>query len=227
VRFGFDEKQSGEAILSNLADSYLSGGLSGGQGSWLAACLISCCHVCCGAGCCSYQEQIHWCPPCLGVHTPLPALAKRAGVCTPACPADAAQEWDKARRAVLSEAVHDMLLPQMEREARARMAAAARQVALEEAGDKLWSYASQAPLQVGGWGRQEDCGAIEWVGVLGLGGLLMSRCPATCPASHSFTLAPLQPCPSHPPCPPCAPCSPPSACRSGWWMRRRMSRSAA
>ena len=34
VRCGFEELQSGEAILSNLADSYLSGGLSGGFESW-------------------------------------------------------------------------------------------------------------------------------------------------------------------------------------------------
>ena len=67
----------------------------------------------------------------------------------PPQPAEAAREWDKARREVLSEAVHDMLLPQMEREARSRMAAAARQVALEQAADKLWGYASQGPLQVG------------------------------------------------------------------------------
>ncbi len=38
--------------------------------------------------------------------------------CLPAPPADVAQVWDEARRAVLEEAVRDMLLPLMEREVR-------------------------------------------------------------------------------------------------------------
>ncbi|KAI3425064.1 hypothetical protein D9Q98_008441 [Chlorella vulgaris] len=59
-----------------------------------------------------------------------------------------AAAWDKVRRQVLREAVTDFLMPQMEREARTRLAAAARSVALEEAADRLWAYASQAPLQL-------------------------------------------------------------------------------
>ncbi|EFN54675.1 hypothetical protein CHLNCDRAFT_58171 [Chlorella variabilis] len=61
---------------------------------------------------------------------------------------EAASAWDGVRRQVLGEAVRDFLLPLMEREARARLAGMARSAALDEAGDKLWGYASQAPLQV-------------------------------------------------------------------------------
>ncbi|PRW45415.1 transcription elongation factor SPT6 isoform A [Chlorella sorokiniana] len=62
--------------------------------------------------------------------------------------ADVAQSWDEVRRGVLEEAVRDMLLPLMEREVRTRLGASARVAALDKSGDKLWAYATQAPLQV-------------------------------------------------------------------------------
>ena len=74
--------------------------------------------------------------------------------------AEAAQAWDDVRRSVLHDAVVSLLLPAMEREARAGLAADARAAVLDAAADRLWDYASQAPLLVGGgcwspggWGR--------------------------------------------------------------------------
>lgn len=66
----------------------------------------------------------------------------------------AAHRWDELRRSVLRDAVVNLLLPAMEREARSSLAADARAVVLEAAADRLWHYASQAPLQVSrGCGR--------------------------------------------------------------------------
>ncbi|KAL4447813.1 hypothetical protein ABPG75_005032 [Micractinium tetrahymenae] len=61
---------------------------------------------------------------------------------------EAAQAWDEVRKSVLRDAVVNMLLPAMQREARATLASDARAAALEAAADRLWGYASQAPLQV-------------------------------------------------------------------------------
>lgn len=61
---------------------------------------------------------------------------------------EAAQAWDDVRRSVLHDAVVSLLLPAMEREARAGLAADARAAVLDAAADRLWDYASQAPLQV-------------------------------------------------------------------------------
>ncbi|KAL4442498.1 hypothetical protein ABPG77_005082 [Micractinium sp. CCAP 211/92] len=60
----------------------------------------------------------------------------------------AAHRWDELRRSVLRDAVVNLLLPVMEREARSGLAADARAAVLEAAADRLWHYASQAPLQV-------------------------------------------------------------------------------
>lgn len=50
---------------------------------------------------------------------------------------------------MLRDAVVNLLLPTMEREARATLAVDARTAVLEAAADQLWGYASQPPLQVG------------------------------------------------------------------------------
>ena len=57
-------------------------------------------------------------------------------------------EWDKVRKSVLHEALTAHLLPALEREARARLAADARATVLEAASGRLWAYASRAPLSV-------------------------------------------------------------------------------
>ncbi|PSC69358.1 transcription elongation factor SPT6 [Micractinium conductrix] len=61
---------------------------------------------------------------------------------------EAAVEWDKVRKSVLHEALTAHLLPALEREARARLAADARATVLEAASGRLWAYASRAPLSV-------------------------------------------------------------------------------
>lgn len=68
------------------------------------------------------------------------------------------QAWDDLRRRILQEALTQYLLPALEREARSRLAGQAREVVVQEASDKLWAYASQAPLQVWGWrGCVSEC----------------------------------------------------------------------
>ena len=58
------------------------------------------------------------------------------------------QAWNALRREVLEEAVRERLLPALEGEARARLAADAREAALADASDRLWELAKQAPLYV-------------------------------------------------------------------------------
>lgn len=62
--------------------------------------------------------------------------------------AEVGQAWDKMRQRVIAEAVRELLMPLMEREARSRLGSAARAAALDAAADRLWAHASQAPLQV-------------------------------------------------------------------------------
>lgn len=69
-------------------------------------------------------------------------------------------EWDKVRREVLAKALRE-LVKVMEQETRVRMGAEARAAVLESVADRLWGYASQAPLQVrgqggSGWGSEPD-----------------------------------------------------------------------
>ena len=62
---------------------------------------------------------------------------------------DVSVAWDAVRRDAVASALRDHLLPAMEREARGRLAAEARGVVLEAAGERLWEdYASVGPLQV-------------------------------------------------------------------------------
>ena len=55
--------------------------------------------------------------------------------------------WDGVRQQVVQTAVRD-LLPQMEREARSKLAADARAAVVQQASDNLWQLASRAPLTV-------------------------------------------------------------------------------
>lgn len=56
--------------------------------------------------------------------------------------------WDEVRVRVLEEALTQHLLPALEREARAKLATQARMQVAQQAADKLWDFANQAPLQV-------------------------------------------------------------------------------
>ncbi len=89
---------------------------------------------------------------------------------------EAASAWDAMRLQVVRDALCEFLLPQMEREARARLAAMARSAVLEEAGDQLWGYASQAPLQVR-WNWCCSCFAA------------LPACCQICSFSTAFSLA--------------------------------------
>eukprot|EP00887_Chlorella_sp_A99_P000019 scaffold16.g19.t1 len=56
---------------------------------------------------------------------------------------ESAQRWDELRHGVIKDAVEQHLLPALEREARARLAADARRAALARAASKLWRHAAQ------------------------------------------------------------------------------------
>ncbi len=58
-----------------------------------------------------------------------------------------ANAWNEQRMAILHEAVQQRLLPAFALELRGRLLADARHAALHHVADKLWGYASRAPLQ--------------------------------------------------------------------------------
>ena len=57
------------------------------------------------------------------------------------------QEWNKLRRLVLSDALTEFLVPSLTRELRQTLLAESREWALQAVGDKLWDYATQAPVK--------------------------------------------------------------------------------
>ena len=60
---------------------------------------------------------------------------------------DVGRAWAELREQAVQAAVRE-LLPQMEREARSRLAANARASVVQQASDQLWQLASRAPLTV-------------------------------------------------------------------------------
>lgn len=61
---------------------------------------------------------------------------------------DVSQEWNQLRENVLSDAVKKHIIPALERELRVRLVADGREALLRQMSDKLWKYATQAPLKV-------------------------------------------------------------------------------
>ena len=57
------------------------------------------------------------------------------------------REWNELRRKILRDAVQ-RLVPQLQHEASSRLLNDARDAVVEQYADRLWTYASQPPVQV-------------------------------------------------------------------------------
>lgn len=61
---------------------------------------------------------------------------------------EGSQAWNEVRLGILKDALKDIVIPELEQEARVRLSINSIQTALEKMSARLWEYASSGPLQI-------------------------------------------------------------------------------